>query len=78
MFSVTELFHILPGDPRQTRSELPDVAAKLETWKLKMFYCLHFLQSNMVFGSITFFFVNTGVEFLMSSLSKLSRKGISR
>jgi len=48
MFSVTELFNILPGDPRQTRSELPDIAAKLETWKLKMFYCLHFLRSDII------------------------------
>ena len=68
MFSVTELFNILPSDPQQTRSELPGVAAKLEAWKLKMFYDFHFLQSAMVFGIINSF------EYVMPfSLSKVSR-----
>ena len=41
---------ILPGDTQRTTSELPDVGAKLEAWRLKMFHSFHFLQSDMVFG----------------------------
>ena len=32
-----------------TTSELPDVGAKLDTWRLKTFHNFHFLQSDMVF-----------------------------
>ena len=39
---------ILPGDTRRpTTSELPDVGAKLEAWRMKMLYNFHFLKSDM-------------------------------
>ena len=41
---------ILPGDTQRTTCELPDVGAKLEAWRLKMFHNFHFLQSDTVFG----------------------------
>ena len=47
---------ILPGDSWRTTSELPDVGAKLEAWKLKMFHNFLFLQSDVVFGIINEFF----------------------
>ena len=40
---------IQPGDTRRTTSELPDVGAKLEAWRIKMFYTFHFLKSDMGF-----------------------------
>ena len=39
---------ILPGDPRLTASELPDISVKLEAWRLKMLHNFHFLQFDMV------------------------------
>ena len=46
---------ILPGDTRRTTSELPDVGAKLEAQRFKMFHNNHFLQCDMVFGIINSF-----------------------
>ena len=47
LFRITTI--ILLGDTRQTTNELPDVVAKLEAWRLKMFHNFHFLQSGMAF-----------------------------
>ena len=38
---------ILPGNTRRTKSALPHVRTKLETWRLKIFHKFHFLQSDM-------------------------------
>ena len=46
---------ILPSDNQRTTSELPDVGAKLEAWRLKMFHNFHFLYSDMIFGIINSF-----------------------
>ena len=40
---------------RRITSELPDVGAKLETCRPKMFHNFHFLQSDMAFGIINSF-----------------------
>ena len=53
---------ILPDDTPRTLSELAVVGAKfgeVEAWRLKMFHNFHFLQSEIVFGIINCFFVNT-------------------
>ena len=46
---------ILPGDTRQTTSELPDVGAKLEAWRLTMFHNFLVLQCDVVFGIVNAF-----------------------
>ena len=40
---------VLPGDTQQTTSAMPNVGAKLEAWRPKMFHNFHFLQSDMGF-----------------------------
>ena len=49
MFRVKELLSYL-ATLDELLSDLPDVGAKLEASRLKMFHNFHFLQSDMVFG----------------------------
>ena len=49
---------MLPGDIRRTTSELPDVGAKLEAWRLKMLYIFHFYHLIWFLDYYKILFVN--------------------
>ena len=63
LFRITELLSYLATLDEMWASYLSDVGAKLETWRLKIFHNFLFLQSEMVFGILSGFFLNIWCRF---------------